>query len=338
MKKFPFGIIAILLITFFYACKKNDFPPFFKENCQVIGQNVVNEGVGESDYSKNYMYDKNGYIISASTTVTTIQAGIGEIKFTNRYDYTRDNNGRTISMENNYSDNQGNNSKNAIKVIYDTKGKKIEHLIEYLGQEPFIQHTIKYNGRGLISEYTSEYMSPDLSAYNQKRFFEYNSIGQLSKSTLADGTGITINYSLFEPEGIIPSNEAYLIEHGLLPVDLIFNNIYTLVDGGVGSVEKIYTVMDDQNTVRNSILSPINIKKVSGGKIWSMSLPAASAKSMQKTGTHNVLAATITTKSVTLNQRGFPGSRVFEVIILNAGNNYNVNENYQFDCSGYWKK
>ena len=75
-----------------------------------------------------------------------------------------------------------------------------------------------------------------------------------------------------EPKGKMSSSEAYLIEHGLFPVDLVLNQVYTNVDGGVGSVQKTFSVMGDKPT----------------------------------------LSGTSTIKSATLNARGFPESIVYE--------------------------
>ncbi len=335
MKTWLFGTSAIILVTLFTACKKNDFPPFVKENCQVIGDDVSNEAEGETAHSRIYTYDKNGYVSRSSTKVTFTQEGIGEIKFTYIHDYTRDKNGKTISIKIIYSDNQGNRFESAIDVIYDNKGKKIEHLIEYSDNEPFIDHTIKYNERGLVSEYTSQYLSRELSDYNQKRFLEYNSIGQFTKKTLTDADENPTKYSIYEPKGKTSSNEAYLIDHGLLPVDLIFNNVFSMVDGGAGSVENRYVMIhENRNTIRNSRFSPVNIIMKRSTKLWSMKLSAITRNSLQQIGMYKVLVEKITTKSVALNQRGFPKSRLYEVVAVNDGSSNEITENYQFECSG----
>ena len=108
-----FSTSAVLLVTFFNACEKIYSLPFYKENCKVIGLSVS----GVTNYSSISSYDNNRYISSSSTT-----ADFSSVEVTYQYNYTRDKNGRTISLESVYSDNQGTSGMvTPIKVIYDNR-------------------------------------------------------------------------------------------------------------------------------------------------------------------------------------------------------------------------
>ena len=340
MKKLLFSTLAVLIITFFNSCKKNDYPPFFKENCKVISQDVSNQAEEETNYTRNYTYDKNGYVSSASMTVSFYAGENSRFTFTNTYDYIRDQKGRTKKIYFEQKFEQGS-SLATIEVIYDNKGEKINQLVESMYGSAFIVYNLKYNSMGLVSEYTSEYTSPENADGNLKRFFEYNAMGQLTKNTLTDGAGNTIKYSLYENKGKTASNEAYLIEHGLLPVDLVFNNVFSIVDGGVGSVENLYYMMDDNANLRTqSRLSSVSREARRVGKFWSMGIPkpTTSGISLRQSAMQPVLVATITTESVTLNRRGFPESRMSSLFAINDGSSNKINEIYQFDCSGRGRK
>ena len=281
MKKLQFITLAVLLITMFNSCSKIETLPYYKENCKVTGLSVS----GGADYSSTFSYDNKGYINSSSTT-----ANFGPVVVTYQYNYTRDKNGRTISLESVYSDDQGTSGLvTPIKVIYDNKGARIIKLVEYADGAPYLEHNLKYNMSGLVTEYTNEYAAPDESIYNSKSLFAYNASGQLTKISSVDNLGNITQYKMNEPKGKMPSSEAYLIEHGLFPVDLVFGEVYSIVDGGVGSVQKVYSVVDNKPT----------------------------------------LIGTLTTKSASLNTRGFP-----ESIVYGDPDGNTTIVNYQTDCSG----
>ncbi len=263
MKKILFSALAVIMITLFNACEKSDSSDLNKENCKVTGINVS----GGTTYASTFSYDTKGYISSSSTT-----ANFGPVTVTYKFNYTRDNNGRTISLESVYSDDQGNGFVDPITVIYDDKGEKIIKLVENSDGAPYLVHNLKYNLSGLVTEYTDEYITPDESIYNAKRLFEYNAAGLLTKISTLDNLGKIYEYKVYEPKGdIMPTSEVYLLEHGLFPVDLVFNEVYSSVDGGVGSVQKVYSVENDNPT----------------------------------------LIGTVAIKSTTLNARGFPESIVY---------------------------
>ena len=273
--------MVLLLFTFFNSCKKNDYPPFYKQDCQVLSTTVS----GGNNYITNYIYDKKGYVSSSATNVK-----FSSIEITYQFNYTRDKNGRTINLESVYSDNQGNSGiATSINLIYDSRGERVIKLVEMMNDEAFLEHNLRYDFRGLVTEFTNEYAFPELSAYNSKSFFEYNAIGQLTKISVADAEGKILRYKSYENKGKNPTNESYLIDHGLLPFDLVFGEVYSIVDGGVGTVLRAYNMKDDKA----------------------------------------ILVGTYTTKSITLNQRGFPATIQ---IADEAGNETNVN--YQFDCAG----
>ena len=285
MKKLLFSTLAVLLITFFNACEKIDSPPFYKENCKVTGLSAS----GGTDYSSIFSYDNKGYISSSSTTVSS-----PPVEFTYQYNYTRDKKGRTISLESVYSDNQGTSGVvTPIEVIYDNRGERIIKLVEFVDGAAFLEHSMKYNLSGLVTEYTNEYTTAELSDYNNKKLFAYNAIGQLTKISSADALGKIIRYQMYEQKGKIPTSETYLIVHGLFPVDLVLGEVYSIVDGDVGSVIKAYSVEDD----------------------------------------NPVLLGTAIKKSITLNQRGFP-----ETIVYENDDSSETIVNYQSDCSSHVPK
>ncbi len=280
MKKLLFSTLAVITITLFNACEKSDSSDLNKENCKVTGLSVS----GGANYSSIFSYDTKGYISSSSTT-----ANFGPVVVTYQYNYTRDKNGRTISLESVYRDDQGTSGLvTPIKVVYDNKGERIIKLVEYADGAPYLEHNLKYNMSGLVTEYTNEYAAPDESIYNSKSLFAYNAVGQLTKISSVDNLGKIYQYKVNEQKGKMPSSEAYLIEHGLFPVDLLFGEVYSIVNGGVGSVQKVYSVENDNPS----------------------------------------LIGTLTTKSASLNARGFPESIVYGDT---DGNTTIVN--YPTDCS-----
>ena len=282
MKKLLLNTLAIGMIIFFHSCKKSDYPPIYKENCKVTGLSVS----GGANYSSIFSYDNKGYISSSSTT-----ANFGPVVVTYQYNYKRDRNGRTISLESVYSDDQGTSGLvTPIKVIYDNTGRMIIKLVEYVDGTAYLEHNLKYNLSGLVTEYTNEYAAPDETIYNSKNLFAYNAKGQLTKINSVDNLGKIIQYKMNEQKGEMLSSEAYLIEHGLFPVDLVFGEVYSIVNGGVGSVQKVYSVVDGKPT----------------------------------------LIGALTTKSATLNLRGFPESIVYKTEDGSA-----TIVNYQTDCSGH---
>ena len=343
MKKLLFSTLAVVIITFFTSCKKNDYPPFFKENCKVISHAVSNENPQEADYKINYNYDKNDRISSAST-INTFEYGDMEMIITNKYDYIRDKNGRTTSVKFEQTDNQGGGYSNSIAVIYDNKGEKIIKLLEQSEGYTYLEHNLKYNSMGLISEYTTEYLDEENTAYNEKKLFEYNGKGQLTKTTYEDGVGNISIFIVYEPHGIMASNEAYLMEHGLLPINLELSIVYPVVDGGVGSVEKIYFMADLNTNTRMQSKSYSRmslVKREVGqiGKFWSMSAPKSSTSdiSLRQSEMQPILGTTITTESVTLNSHGYPFSLAFGYVYGDGSTNKRT-EHYQFDCSGRGRK
>ena len=281
MKKILFSALAVITIILFNACEKSDSSDLNKENCKVTGISVS----GGTTYASTFSYDTKGYISSSSTT-----ANFGPVTVTYKFNYTRDKNERTISLESVYSDDQGHGFIDPITVIYDDKGEKIIKLVENSDGAPYLVHNLKYNLSGLVTEYTNEYADlvfADL--YNSKSLFAYNALSQLTKISSVDNHGNITQYKINEPKGEMPSSEAYLTDHGLFPVDLVFNEVYSSVDGGVGSVQKVYSVENDNPT----------------------------------------LIGTITSKSATLNARGFP-----ESIVYGDPDGNTTIVNYQTDCSG----
>ena len=241
MKNYLKVLAALLVITFFYSCRKYDNRVIPIENCQV--EKLVSSGSFNS--VRTYTYDEKGMVSSTKMSLTFMN-GDAEISFQNLYYYHRDNKGLLTSMEVAYEDNTGVSYLEPINVLNDVKGRVVK-LIEYYSGKPSVTHHLKYNMQGLVSEHAIEFV--DFPEFGNKTYFKYNLIGQMVNMERYKLDGTFIDEKVIENIGIALSNEAFLMQKGMLPFDMIFGEAFGLFDGGVGSKLKVYTNDAEGNKV-----------------------------------------------------------------------------------------
>lgn len=249
MKRILFRVAAFLLLTVFNSCKKNDYPPFYKENCRVLSTAVS----GMSNYSTVYTYDANGFISSESTNM-------GKDVFEYRYSRKRD--GKIETVQKIITGEQ-------TTIKYSYEGEKVVKLQEFV--DIHLKHisNIKYNAEGLISEITNEYI--DYPQLNGKSLFEYNELGQYAKITNTDLKGKIQNLEIHKNTGSSsPSSEQYLMSHGL-PFQILYQYAYAISDPGIGSTIEAYSVDQNGKMILQTILTMISKKLNTRGYTESIS-------------------------------------------------------------------
>lgn len=118
--------------------------------------------------------------------------------------------------------------------------------------------------------------------------FKYNGMEQVKQITMKDSGGGLIYDKIYENVGKMNSNESYLVSKGLLPFDILYGEAFAVYDGGVGTVIKSYG--PDQNG-------------------------------------QSALRGTLKTKSVSLNEKGYP-----QTINLEDNTGALMTVQYAFDC------
>lgn len=293
MKKMLKASVIFSLITIFFSCQKYDHLPFPGNKCRITSYSIS----GETNYDSYFTYNTKG-VVSGSETTAKFDFGGMEVIITNTYSYTRDHKGRITSIKNSYSDNMGTSIETPMTLDYDQWGGRIIRIVEYWDNAPYIIHNIKYNSDGLVSEYSSENVDPAYAQYDYSSTYEYNSLGQIIKKTHLDANKKITRYLLYKYSGKVYSNESFLIQQGLIPIDLYLSSPYNLIEGDAGSSFEVYQ-MDENDKPE--------------------------------------LTAVILTKSLTKNQQGFTQSREYKYTYTEncdcPAPLVPTVDSYQFDCS-----
>ena len=258
-------LTTLFIMLLLFSCKKYDNSIGIKENCQV--QKLVTTGTDAA--IRTYTYDAEGRV-SSTKMALAFNFGGNEIEFHYIYYYIRANDGSLTSMKVAYEDNQGYSSLDPIDIVKDSKGRVIK-LIEYSNGSIFATHELKYNLQGLVSEYKrNDANNPEFSFV---RYFKYNFWGQMVQIVKNKLDGVLVYEKIFENMNKTRSNEAYLVQKGMLPLDMLYGEAFAAFDGGQGTVLKAYGNDADGNKIQY---------------------------------------AEVVTKSVLLNSKGYPKSRHFE--------------------------
>lgn len=234
MKKILFAGVAFVTFWCFNSCKKIDLPPNFKENCKLLKTTIS----VFSNYNTSYSYDQKGFVSSEETDM-------GDFRI--RYDYSRKKDGEIISAQSFFDGEAGS----VIKFTYESG--RVVRLEEFWNNTPVgVVHNIRYNAHGLLIEFTDEFA--DYPQYSRKNLFEFNSLGQMTKSFGEDLNGNVQHYELYKIKGSGSlAAENYLMQHGL-PFQLAFSYAFFITDPGIGTEVQTYAPNTDgklvwQNTI-----------------------------------------------------------------------------------------